>query len=120
MKIIFTTSGATLDAPLDPSFGRARNFLLYDLECDTSEIISNQQNLNAAQGAGIQAAQTIAKAGAQALITGHCGPKAFRVLAAAGIKVYNTNTPTVAEALARYRAGGLTEAAKANVESHWA
>ena len=83
-------------------------------------IISNEQNLNAAQGAGIQAGQTIAKAGAQALITGHCGPKAFRVLEAARIKVFNTNAPTVAEALARYRAGELIEAKAANVEGHWA
>ena len=120
MKIIFTTSGDTLDAALDPSFGRARNFLLYDLESAAFDIISNQQNLNAAQGAGIQAAQTIAKAGAQALITGHCGPKAFRVLEAASIKVFNTDAPTVAEALARYRSGELTEAQSANVEGHWA
>ena len=120
MKIIFTTSGDTLDAALDPSFGRARNFLLYDLESEAFDIISNQQNLNAAQGAGIQAAQTIAKAGAQALITGHCGPKAFRVLEAASIKVFNTDAPTVAEALARYRSGELTEAQSANVEGHWA
>ena len=120
MKIIFTTSGATLDDPLDPSFGRARNFLLYDLDCEAFNIISNQQNLNAAQGAGIQAAQTIAKAGAQALITGHCGPKAFRVLEAASIKVFNTDAPTVAEALARYRSGELAEAKSANVEGHWA
>ena len=120
MKIIFTTSGDTLDAALDPSFGRARNFLLYDLECEAFDIISNQQNLDAAQGAGIQAAQTIAKAGAQALITGHCGPKAFRVLEAASIKVFNTDAPTVAEALARYRSGDLTEAQSAYVEGHWA
>ena len=76
--------------------------------------------LNAAQGAGIQAAQTIVKAGAEALVTGHCGPKAFRVLAAAGIKVYNTDASTISEALTRYRAGQLTEATAANVESHWA
>jgi predicted Fe-Mo cluster-binding NifX family protein len=120
MKLVFTTTGDNLDALLDPSFGRARNFLLFDLESGTSQVISNQQNLNAAQGAGIQAAQTIVKAGADALVTGHCGPKAFRVLAAAGVKVYNTDAPTVAEALARYRAGQLTEATTANVESHWA
>ena len=120
MKLVFTTTGDTLDALLDPSFGRARNFLLYDAESGTSQVISNQQNLNAAQGAGIQAAQTIVKAGAGALVTGHCGPKAFRVLAAAGIKVYNTDAPTIAEALARYRAGQLTEVAEANVEGHWA
>ena len=120
MKLIFTTTGCTLDAPLDPSFGRARNFLLYDADSGASQVISNQQNLNAAQGAGIQAAQTIVKAGAEALITGHCGPKAFRVLAAAGVKVYNTDAPTVAEALARLHNGQLTEASSANVESHWA
>ena len=119
MKLAFTTPGEKLDSPLDPSFGRARNFLVYDLQTQAIEVISNAQNLEAAQGAGIQAAQTIAKAGAQALITGHCGPKAFRVLAAAGVKVYNTDTPTIAEALARYRTGQLTEAAEANVESHW-
>ena len=120
MKLIFTTSGNNLDALLAPSFGRTRNFLLYDPESGTSQLISNQQNLNAAQGAGIQAAQTIVKAGAQALITGHCGPKAFRVLEAAGVKVYNTDAPTIAEALARFRAGKLTEAMAANVEGHWA
>ena len=120
MKLAFTTVGENLDSPLDPSFGRARNFLVYDLQTQAIEIISNKQNLDAAQGAGIQAAQTIAKAGAQALITGHCGPKAFRVLEAAAIKVFNTDAATVAEALARYRAGALTEAKSANVEGHWA
>ena len=120
MKLAFTTNGSDLDAPLDPSFGRAPNFLLHDQEGGMSQVISNQQNLDAAQGAGIQAAQTIVKAGAEALVTGHCGPKAFRVLAAAGVKVYNTDAPTVAEALARFQSGQLTEAVSANVESHWA
>lgn len=120
MKLAFTTTGDHLDAPLDPSFGRARNFLLYDMQSGASELIGNQQNINAAQGAGIQAAQTIVKAGAQALVTGHCGPKAFRVLEAAGVTVYNTDAPTVAEALARFRAGQLAAASSANVESHWA
>ena len=87
MKLAFTTLGEKLDSTLDPSFGRARNFLVYDLQTQSIEIISNTKNLEAAQGAGIQAAQTIAKAGAHALITGHCGPKAFRALEAAGIKV---------------------------------
>ena len=120
MKLAFTTSGENLDSPLDPSFGRARSFLIYDLTTQAFEIISNQQNLDAAQGAGIQSAQTIVKAGAKALITGHCGPKAFRVLDTAGVKVFNTDALTVADALARYRAGQLSEAAAANVEGHWA
>ena len=37
MKLVFTTPGETLDSPLDPSFGRARNFLLYDAQ--TKELL---------------------------------------------------------------------------------
>ena len=85
MKIAFTTSGQDLAAELDPRFGRAKNFLIYDTETKHFEVIDNQQNLNAAQGAGIQAGQTIVKSGATALVTGHVGPKAYQVLAAAGI-----------------------------------
>ncbi len=119
MKLAFSTSGNTLDAPLDPRFGRAPSFLIYDLDRVSFEVVSNQQNLNAAQGAGIQSAQTVAASGVQALVTGHCGPKAFRVLSTAGIKVFTSNAPTVAEALAQYRAGTLNEATGADVEGHW-
>ncbi len=119
MKVAFTTSGHHLDAPLDSRFGRAPLFLVYDLDDDTYQIVDNKQNLNAAQGAGIQAAQAIAKTGAKAVITGHCGPKAFRVLTAAGIKIFNTEAQTIAEALAKYRADALNKAVTANTESHW-
>ncbi len=120
MKIVFTTSGVSLDAPMDSRFSRAEKFLVYDMNTSTFEVIDNQQNLNAAQGAGIQAAETVARSGAKCLITGHCGPKAFRVLAAAGIKIYNTEAATVAEALQQYLAGKLIEAKSADVEGHWA
>ena len=79
-KIAFSTSGEGLDAPLDTRFGRAPRFLVYDLDTGAFEVIDNRQSLNAAQGAGIQAAETVARSGAKALVTGHCGPKAFRVL----------------------------------------
>lgn len=119
MKIAFSTSGETLQEPLDSRFGRAARFLIYDLEGNTFEVIDNLQNLNAAQGAGIQAAQTIARSGATCLVTGHCGPKAFRVLSAAGIKVYHANEPTVAAALEAYKNGTLKLAESADVEDHW-
>jgi predicted Fe-Mo cluster-binding NifX family protein len=119
MKIVFTTSGDNLDAPLDSRFGRAPKFLVYDMESETFELVDNQQNLNAAQGAGIQSAETVARSGAKSLVTGHCGPKAFRVLSAAGIKIFNTDATTVAAALEQYRAGQLTEAKAADVQGHW-
>ncbi len=120
MKIVFSTSGDGLDSPLDSRFGRAEKFLVYDLTAGTFEVVDNRQNLHAAQGAGIQAAETVARMGAGCVVTGHCGPKAFRVLSAAGIKVYTSAAPTVAAALELYRAGKLAEAASANVQGHWA
>ena len=120
MKIAFTTSGDTLEAPLDTRFGRAPKFLVYDQETGAFAILDNQQNLNAAQGAGIQSAETVARTGAKALVTGHCGPKAFRVLAAAGIAVYTCDAASVREALEQFTAGKLKSASGANVEGHWA
>jgi predicted Fe-Mo cluster-binding NifX family protein len=119
MKIAFTTSGSDLNAPLDSRFGRAPKFLIYDLDNASLEVIDNQQNLNAAQGAGIQSAETVARSGAKALVSGHCGPKAFRVLTAAGVKVYNSDAATVADALEQFKAGKLKEAGNADVEGHW-
>jgi predicted Fe-Mo cluster-binding NifX family protein len=118
MKLVFTTSGDDLDAPLDSRFGRAPKYLLYDLDSGTFVVVDNRQNMEAAQGAGIQAAENVSRLGASALVTGHCGPKAFRVLKAAGIAIYNTDAPTVKQALALFRAGRLSATDAADVEGH--
>ena len=119
MKIAFSSTGNDLDAPLDPRFGRAPKFVVYDLDKKTFEVIDNEQNYNAAQGAGIQSAETVARLGAKAVVTGHCGPKAFRVLSAAGIKIHYTNLPTVAAALNEYCTGKIPASETADVEGHW-
>ena len=120
MKIAFSTSGKDLNGDLDTRFGRAPGFLIFDSDTNTFELIDNQQNLNAAQGAGIQSAGTVVRSGAKSVVTGHCGPKAFRVLSSAGIKVYTCEAPTVASALEQFRSGQLEEAKSADVEGHWA
>ncbi len=119
MKLLITSNGTTLESPMDPRFGRAKQFLVVDSETLACEAHDNAQNLNAAQGAGIQAAQNAVALGADAVISGHCGPKAFRVLAAGGIRVYTTPAATVKEAVEQFRAGTLTEAAGADVDGHW-
>jgi predicted Fe-Mo cluster-binding NifX family protein len=119
MKIAFTTSGDSLTAAIDNRFGRAPKFLIYDLDNDSFVMIDNDQNMNAAQGAGVQSAETVARSGAKALITGHCGPKAFRVLNAADITIYTSDARTIDEALNQYRTGKLTAAISADVDSHW-
>ncbi len=110
MKVALTTSGATLEAPLDPRFGRAPRFLVFDTDTTAFEIVDNRAGMEAAQGAGVQAAETLARLGVRGLVTGHCGPKALRVLLQGGIQVYNTDAPTVAAALEAYRAGKLVTA----------
>jgi predicted Fe-Mo cluster-binding NifX family protein len=120
MIIAFTSSGPYLSSPLDRRFGRAPGFLVLDTETGKTRFEVNAQNLNAAQGAGIQSAQNVASTGANAVITGHCGPKAFRILSASNIAVYNTEAATVQDALDLYNEGKLSTADNADVEGHWA
>jgi predicted Fe-Mo cluster-binding NifX family protein len=112
LKIAFTTSGADLAAPMDPRFGRADHFLIYDTGANDVALIDNA-NAAAAQGAGIKAAETVVKAGAAVLITGECGPKAFGFLKKAGVRIYSAKSMSIAEALEAYRAGKLTEVTSA-------
>jgi len=119
MKVAITSTGEDLQSGVDPRFGRARWFVVVDTESDASEALDNEQNLNAMQGAGVQAAQNVSEAGVEAVITGNVGPKAFSVLGAAGIKIYTGATGTVADALEAFKAGKLEAAGGANVESHW-
>jgi len=119
MNIAITAAGDNLQSPLDSRFGRALKFVIIDSETSAVTAVDNRQNLNSPQGAGIQAAMTVVQAGASVLITGHCGPKAFKVLQSAGIKIYQTDAPTVAEALEHFRAGQLVEAQNSDVEGHW-
>jgi predicted Fe-Mo cluster-binding NifX family protein len=119
MKIALTTTGEDLNAPLDPRFGRAKKFLIYDTETKEYEVVDNTQNLNLPKGAGIQAAQTVASHGVKALITGHCGPKAFNVLQTAKIEIYLTDAKTVKEAIEAFESGKLQPAKTFDVEGHW-
>jgi len=119
LKLVITTTGQSVDALMDRRFGRAGGFLVFDLETETATVIDNNQNFQAAQGAGIQAAQQVVNTGAQALITGHCGPKAFHVLSTAGVAIYNCDAETVAQAIDQYKSGQLQPAPVSDVEGHW-
>ena len=120
MKIAISSVGDTLDSAVDPRFGRAAKFILVDTDTGEHQAIDNAKNLNAAQGAGIQAAETVSRHGAEYLITGHCGPNAFRALEAAGIKVIVGAEGTVAEAVEKLKAGDVRPSDGADVAGHWA
>lgn len=110
MKIAITSHSGDSRAAFDSRFGRADYFMLYDQENDTWDCQPNTQNLEAAHGAGIQAGQALIKTGAQVLITGHVGPKAFKVLNTGKVNMYMVSDSggTVEDALAAYQAGKLT------------
>jgi len=119
MKIAITSQGSDLTSQVDPRFGRAKSFIVLDTDTDEFSTHDNTQNIYAVQGAGIQAGRTVTELGADAVITGNVGPKAFAALKAANVKIYLGACGTVKEAIEKYKTGQLEGAQKANVEGHW-
>ncbi len=119
MRIAITTGGNDLDAQIDSRFGRAPNFLVLDTETMRFDLVANTQSLDLAQGAGIQSAQNVLAHKPEVVLTGNCGPKAYRVLKAAGIKVVVGVKGRIGDAIRDYMNGKYVEATEANVEGHW-
>ncbi len=119
MIIALTAKGNDLDSGLDVRFGRASTIVLFNKDDGSIDTLENTVNLNAAQGAGIQTAQRISETKATVVITGNVGPKAFKVLEAAGIKTYTSNASTIKEAIEQFDRGELNIATGPNVEGHW-
>jgi len=109
MKILITAQGRNSTDAVDQRFGRASYHIIHDTEADTYAAIDNAAQLNAAQGAGVQAAQNAVAGGAEAVLTGHCGPKAFDVLAAAGVSIYSGITGTVVDAVGAWKRDELEQ-----------
>jgi len=119
MRIAITAEGQTLASPVDPRFGRAAWFIVYDTVDKSARAVDNQRGQMAGQGAGVQAVETLAREGATALLTGHCGPNAFRALSAAGIQVFLGASGSVADAIQAHQDGALRAAAGNDVQGHW-
>ena len=119
MKIAVTSKGTDLDSQVDPRFGRAAYILIVDSEDFDFEVLDNKENANAFKGAGIQAASMISNTGAEVLLTGFCGPNAFKTLEAAKIGVANDAKGSVRDAVNAYLEGKLPLSDRPNAEAHW-
>ena len=109
MKLIVTATAPELEAPVDPRFGRGAYFIVVDADTLKWQAHENQ-GVNAAGGAGSQAAQFVAQQGADAVISGDFGPNAHLALAAAEIKMYLLGpSKTAWEAVANFTAGKLEQ-----------
>lgn len=117
MKIAVTALGETIDSPVDRRFGRARYFILYNTENQHWSAWSNENNTAEAQGAGIQAGRKVIDMGAEAVITGHCGPRAFATLFAGNVTVYQEAHGSVKESIRKVLSGAVAPARKADVSS---
>ncbi|MHC1700424.1 MAG: NifB/NifX family molybdenum-iron cluster-binding protein [Humidesulfovibrio sp.] len=110
-KIAVTSEGPGMDSMVDPRFGRAAGFVVVDLETLAHSYIDNGGSQAMAQGAGIQAAENVARAGVQTLLSGFVGPKAFQALQAGGIQVIqNVEGMSVAQAVEKFKRGELSAA----------
>ena len=101
MRIAVSTNGNTLDDPVESRFGRCRRFLLYDTEKKETILIENEA-AQASGGAGIQAAELLARNGVKLVITGHVGGNASQTLSASEIEVHSVQSVTIREALESY------------------
>ena len=118
MKIAVSATSTSLDALVDPRFGRCAYFVIVDTDTMQYEVVPNL-SLNASSGAEIQAAQTVATKDIKVLITGHVGPNAFQALSAAGIKIVIDAFGTVKEVIEKYKSGELKETDVPTVRGHF-
>jgi predicted Fe-Mo cluster-binding NifX family protein len=118
MKICVSASSGSLEATVDSRFGRCPYFVIVDSETMEFKVISNN-SINAAHGAGIQAAQTVANMEVNVVITGNVGPNAFNVLSASGIKIVTGASGNIREAVEKYKNGQLKGIQNPTVGGHF-
>jgi predicted Fe-Mo cluster-binding NifX family protein len=117
MRVAVTATEPTLDAAVDPRFGRCPCFLIVETDDMSCEAFDNA-NQALGQGAGIQSARLMADRGVQYVLTGNCGPNAHQALSAAGISVIVGCAGTVRDVVEQFTAGQLTPTDQPNVAGH--
>lgn len=118
MKIGISATGPALDAEVNPRFGRCQYFIIVDPETMQFEAIENT-SVMASGGAGISAAQMVASKGIEAVLTGNCGPNAYQVLSAAGIKVITGVSGKVQDVIQGYKSGQFQTGSQPNAPGHF-
>ena len=109
MKLAITSQGQDENSLVDERFGRCHFFYLIDLNSKKVEVLNNSTNASLGQGAGIQSAQTLVDLDVKSVITGFCGPKAFKVLEAGSVSVFTVQGMTVQQAIDLFSANKLVQ-----------
>lgn len=107
MKIAIPVEEKTLNTPVCVSFGRTPLFVMFDTENGEYEFIDNSAAASQG-GAGIKAAQLLADAGADVVITIRCGENAVEVLKPAEITLYKAVDGTAYDNIEKFKLGELS------------
>jgi len=118
MKIAVTSAGLTLHSSVDVKCGRCAYLAIADSRFVLCEALTNPGR-NLGRHAGVQMARLLQERGVNTVLTGNCGPEAFRALHRAGIHVVVGVTGTVRNALECLEGGQLRFARRANVDKYF-
>lgn len=118
MKIAISATGPSLDAEVDPRFGRCQYFLIIDPDTMEFEAIDNTNKM-ASGGAGIASAQAVAQKGVQVVLTGNCGPNASQTLSGAGVQVITGVFGKIKDVVEGHKSGQYKESSGPSVGAHF-
>jgi len=100
-RICFTAQGPNIEDEIDPRFGRASFYLIYDPKTKSIESLENP-NKDLMQGVGPRSVQFLSENNVEVLFTGQIGPNAQRVLQASHIKTITGASGKIKDLLKKY------------------
>jgi predicted Fe-Mo cluster-binding NifX family protein len=107
MKVVVSSTGASLDDKTHDLFGRCDFLIVFDTDTGDVKEVKNE-NKDAESGAGIGCAQVVFDEGASVVISGKVGPKGYEVLKSAGVDIFLAPPGIpVSYALEKYKEGRL-------------
>ncbi|MBD3402703.1 dinitrogenase iron-molybdenum cofactor biosynthesis protein [candidate division GN15 bacterium] len=118
MKIAVSSTGPELTHAVEPRFGRTPYLIIRDTTTGETEVVSNSTNAASAQGAGIRTAELVVRHGAEIVVSGNIGPKAFAALEQAGVLAMICAHGTVEEAIELACNDQLVVRSQADVPGH--
>ena len=89
MVVAIPTIRESEDSAIDPRFGRANLFALFD--SSSGKLVETLQNpyAGARGGAGIQVCQMLINKGVKAVVVTQIGPNSMSMLQSAGVKIFS-------------------------------
>ena len=104
MKIGVSAQAGSLDAAVEPRFGRCPYGIVVDAESMEFDAFENG-NATGGGGAGPRTVQEFVSRGAEAILTGRVGPNAQEALDSSGMDIVTGVSGTVRQAVETYLKG---------------